>query len=174
MAKASTATTVINLLAPESHWLYNDKRKNGTRRYKLLGSNINQQLADEIVKAMEAEGIDVLANREYICSYHSWGRTGWVFVVNDDTNVSPELSEKARVAYEARVAKKKAERDEAERQYQMTPRDSKLERYFRSAEVAYIKDGVVRKGTVTKCYDGLVYLDDSDTPLSNPELMLIV
>jgi len=186
MAKASIATTIIRTSASPDCCFFNDKRKDGWRRYKVLDEVMTHHIALSIQDELRKAGYCVEIER-YIGSAYTLRIDGWVFWVKpageltvDEASVLAEVQSRRMAADTERKARQQAEADEKDRQRRMIPYDIAGYKYSMFDVVAFIHKGCVELGQVAELKDGKVFIDvdqpnfkEKRMELKNPEKMRI-
>lgn len=176
MAKCVATDIIRSTLNGNVRWIYSDKRKDGWRRYKVIGS-IRQQEAEEIAKQLAEEDFHVRCEKYEGDASCRFGE-GWLFFVKPfNLLVTPDEQER-----QAKLAASRAKRAEELRQHKaehnrkmaLIPCDAIGRKYYRDATVAYIKDNKIEIDTVELIFGDKVILEGSGEELLNPSTARIV
>ena len=185
MAKACIATEIIRASASPDCYFFNDKRKDGWRRYKVLDREMTCHLASVIHDELRSAGYYVTLEK-YIAPKRSRLGNGWIFKVKASSAVTTdeasvlEIQARRTEAVAERKARQQAEADEKDRQRRMIPFDIAGYKYSMFDVVAFIHKGCVELGQVAELKDGKVFIDvdqpnfkEKRMELKNPEKMRI-
>lgn len=171
MAK-SGAAAIIRAFAGPGSYIFSDKRKDGWRRYKVLDTQMTQEIAATIHDELRSAGYYVYVEK-YIATA-SWGINGFVFRVKYSGKETPKQHEKTVAAVTIKAGAAVAERA---RQRAMAPKDVAGVRYRVGDTVAFILNDHVELGVVRNLVDGVVSVKVASAAtiqLPSPEKMRIV